>query len=444
MNNSKHSFSPNTYSIQTLFEKLWPICRSITGNGIRESFKILNEVIPLELTEVPTGTKVHDWTVPKEWNVKEAYIKDPNGKVFCEMKTNNLHLLNYSSPIKKKMKLSELLPNLYSKPEMPEAIPYITSYYKERWGFCLTENEKSNLPEGEYEVFIDSELKDGSLTYGELLLEATVETKDEILLSSYLCHPSMANNELSGPICLAFLYKALSQLKERRFNYRFYIGPETIGAITFLSRRGKELQNNCIGGFVLTCCGDDKRFTYKKTRRDNHDIDKLTIHELELHCKQNNHDLKVYDFFPQGSDERQFSSPGYNLPIGSIMRTMYGEYKEYHTSLDNKEFISFKAFAETVEVYMKVLTAFEANQKYTNQVMYGEPQLGKRNLYPDLGTSDCSRAKDQYLRLQSFILNYSDGNHDLLDIAQKAGCSILDLIPIVRKLTEAGLIKESL
>ena len=433
---------PIESEIELVFDKLWPICRSLTGNGITESFKILQDLIPLEIQSVPSGTKVHDWEVPKEWNINDAYILDPDGKKIVDFKENNLHVLNYSIPIKKKLSLEELQEHLYSREDLPEAIPYVTSYYKERWGFCLSEVQRKSLVPGEYEVFIGSTLENGVLKYGELLLESTTGSSEEILLSSYLCHPSMANNELSGPICLSFLYKYLASLKERKYNYRFYIGPETIGAISFLSKKGKELKKNCIGGFVLTCCGDDQRFTFKRTRIGDTLSDRASENILNIHCQEVGSELKLLDFFPMGSDERQYCSPGYNLPIASIMRTMYGDYPEYHTSLDNKDFISMASMKETIEVYAKVLLAMEINASYENTVAYCEPQLGKRDLYPTLGTSSNKRYQENYIKNLNYILNFSDGENDLLEIAKKSGSSILDLYPICLKLEEKGVLKK--
>ncbi|HEU4717745.1 MAG TPA: DUF4910 domain-containing protein [Bacteroidia bacterium] len=418
--------------MESYFDRLWPICRSITGNGLRESLKILSEIVPLQLTEVPTGTEVFDWTIPKEWNITDAYIITPDGKKICDFKVNNLHVVNYSIPVEKEMTFDELDRHLFSIPQMPSAIPYVTSYYKETWGFCLAHSEREKLPaNGLYKVKIASSLENGSLTYGEHVLEG--KTKEEILFSTYVCHPSMANNELSGPLVAAFLYTKLAALPERRFTYRFVFAPETIGVIAFLQKNGAALKKNLRAGYVITCAGDAGAFTYKRSKDPLSAADHVAEHVLKHSGKK----FTAIDFAIGGSDERQYCSPGFNFPVGSLMRTMYQRYPEYHTSLDNKSFISFAAMEETVEMYLRFAKLHEMNRKYTNTVPFCEPQLGKRGLYPDVGAQK-NRAEELSRRLH--LLSWADGNNDLVAIAEKNGTCALDYENTIRELAAAGLL----
>ena len=418
--------------LESYFDRLWPICRSITGNGLRESLKILSEIIPLEIYEVPTGTKVFDWEVPKEWNVKDAWIETPDGKRIAEFSKNNLHLVNYSIPVDREISFEELAPHLHTLKNQPEAIPYVTSYYRENWGFCITENEFQGLEkQGLYKVYIDSSLEQGSLTYGEAILEG--ETDEEILLSTYLCHPSMANNELSGPLAQAFLYKELASLDKRKYTYRFVFAPETIGIIAYLDRVGDHLKSKLKAGYVFTCCADNGNLTYKRSKNPQDLVDRIPEHLL----KTLSIDHEVVDFAVGGSDERQYCSPGFNLPVGSIMRTPYQNYKEYHTSLDNKEFISFQKLQETVEFALQVFKAHELNEKYQNKVAFCEPQLGKRGLYPSsVNPEDDRRELHNLLHLLSF----ADGNTELIDIADKRGVSMMEFEAPIKSCKEKGLL----
>lgn len=419
--------------IEQYFDRLWPICRSITGNGLRESFNILSELIPLQLVEVPTGTSVFDWTVPKEWNISDAYIVTPLGKRICEFRKNNLHVVNYSTPVRKKISFGELKTHLYSLPQLPDAIPYMTSYYKEDWGFCISHNELQQLPaDGEYEVVIDSTLKNGSLTYGEAILKG--ETDREILFSTYLCHPSMANNELSGPLATAFLYKRLASIPNRKYTYRFIIAPETIGIIAYLSSRGQHLLKHLDAGYVLTCCGDPGKFTYKKSRRGNSLADRIATHVLN--CKYQ--DASIIDFAIGGSDERQYCSAGFNLPVGSLMRTPYKMFKEYHTSLDNKEFISFKALIESIGAYETICRVLELNANYKTTLPWCEPQLGKRGLYPEKG-GHLQVSADFTFNLLHF-LSYADGESDLITIAEKRNTCALSFAEVIDACRKNGLL----
>jgi aminopeptidase-like protein len=421
--------------LSSYFHRLWPICRSITGDGLRESFKILQELMPLELTEVPSGTEVHDWTIPQEWNIKDAYIVTPQGKRVAEFRVNNLHVLNYSEPINAKVSFEELAAHVYTLPEMPTAIPYVTSYYERRWGFCMAHEEFEKLPkEGTYQVVIDSELKNGSLTYGQVVLPGN--TSREVVISSYLCHPSMANNELSGPLVMAMLYQQLAALENRKFTYRFVLAPETIGVIAFLSHYGPRLMEHCEAGWVLTCCGDSGPVHFKKSRRGNSLTDRISKHVLNsLPITWNELEFSV-----GGSDERQYCSPGYNLPIGSFMRTPYQKYPEYHTSLDNVDFISFAAMEESVELMFQIILGMEMNETYRNKIRFGEPQLGKRGLYPNAVMPNTD--KREIVHNMMHFLNWAEGELDLLDIAEKRGTSIFHLAPLAIMCEQKGVVEK--
>lgn len=419
--------------LERYFDRLWPICRSITGNGLRESFKILSEVIPLEVTEIPSGTQVFDWIVPKEWNISDAYIITPTGQRICEFKKNNLHVVSYSVPVNTKMPFAELKRHLYSLPDRPEAIPYMTSYYKEDWGFCISHNELLKLPsEGQYEVVIESELTSGSLTYGEAVLKGSSDR--EILFSSYLCHPSMANNELSGPLALAFLYKRLAAISDRKYTYRFVIAPETIGVISYLANKGNHLLAHLDAGYVLTCCGDKGGLTYKRSRRGNTLADRVAEHILKFRYP----DSRVIDFAIGGSDERQYCSSGFNLPVGSLMRTPYKEFKEYHTSMDNKQFISFNALKETIDAYEAICFLLELNENYRTTQPWCEPQLGKRGLYPDKGGH--LQANVDFTHNLLHFLSYADGQSDLVTIAEKKNICALAFGEVIQQCNLKGLL----
>lgn len=419
--------------IENYFDKLWPICRSITGNGLRDSLKIIQEIIPLELKEVSTGTEVFDWTIPKEWNINDAYIICPDGKKIAQFKINNLHLVNYSVPINTEISFDELERHLHYIKEMPDAIPYITSYYKETWGFCISYNEFVKLSKsGTYKVVIDSTLEHGSLTYGEYVLKG--ETDEEVLFSTYLCHPSMANNELSGPLVQAFLYQKIAALPKRKYTYRFLFAPETIGVIAYLNTVGDHLKQKLVAGYVLTCCGDSGSFVYKQSKQVNSLADIVARHVL----KNQSIPYELIPFSVGGSDERQYCSPGFNLPVGSLTRSMYQKYKEYHTSLDNKSFISFDAMEKTIEVYFQFVRALEINDIYINTIPYCEPQLGKRGLYPSSVNPTESR---KLIHDRMHLLTYADGNHSLLEIADLKNINVFDLELHLEPLLHAGILK---
>lgn len=411
-----------------LLKRLFPICRSTTGDGVRETLKIIQEYIPLKVHEVPTGTQAFDWTVPKEWNIKDAYVKDEAGNKIIDFKKNNLCVVGYSVPVDKVVSLAELQEHLNSMPEYPEAIPYVTSCYKERWGFCLPHDEREKLKEGKYRVFIDSELKEGSLTYGELVIPG--ESEKEVLLSTYVCHPSMANNELSGPVVTTFLTKWLMGEK-RRYTYRIVFIPETIGSIVYLSKNLGTMKKNTIAGFVVTCVGDDRLYSYLPTRNGNTYADKVALNILSLQHPG----FMKYSYLRRGSDERQYNSPGVDLPVCSVMRTKYEEYKEYHTSFDDLDLVSPQGLGGGYAVLKDCLELIEKDRKYKATCL-GEPQLGKRGLYPTLCTQTSGSAGKRTID----FLAYADGVNDLIDISNTIGVPARELYPMIDQLKKAGLV----
>lgn len=414
-----------------LCRELFPICRSITGDGFRQSLAILQKHVPdMRVVEVPTGTKCFDWEVPKEWNIKDAYIITPNGNKICDFKKSNLHVVGYSTPINQVITLNELQENLYSLPEQPDAIPYITSYYKERWGFCITQKEREQLTPGEYQVFIDSELKNGALTYGELIIPG--DSEKEIFISSYLCHPSMANNELSGPVVSTFLAKWITKLKKRKYTYRIIIIPETIGSITYLSRNYQSLQRNVVAGFNVTCIGDDRAYSYLPSRKKNTASDKAALHVL----KHMQPEFVSYSFLDRGSDERQYCSPGIDLPVCSIMRTKYRRYPEYHTSLDDLSLVTPTGLFGGYEVLTKAIECLEMDELLSSTVLC-EPQLGKRGLYPTIST----KSSGSQVRDMMNFLAYCDGLSSSLEIAEKINTPLWELKEIIEKLKDEGVLK---
>ena len=416
--------------IEYFFDRLWPLMRSLTGDGVRATHDILGEILPLQRTEVPSGQQVFDWTVPKEWVVRKAYIIRPDGEKILDIKDNNLHLVSYSIPFQGTLPLTELDNHLHSLPDLPNAIPYVTSFYEPRWGFCLTDNQRKCLPDGDYEVVVDTELTDGSLTISEALLPG--ESSEEVLISTYTCHPSLANNELSGPLVAAFLYRRLASISKRRLSFRFAFFAETIGCIAYLALREPLLRERLIAGYVITCAGDRAPFTYKYSRRGNTLADRAAEYVLK-----DMEGVRYVPYSPIGSDERQYCSPGFNFPVGSLMRSMYGTFEEYHTSLDNKNFIDFGALAETVEVYARLCTTLDANNSFISQNPFCEPQLGKRGLYPNRGSDKVAERLEALL----WLLNLSDGQHDLLSIATRSGLSIENLDHAAQQCLAKGLIK---
>jgi aminopeptidase-like protein len=392
-----------------LIAELFPICRSITGNGVRETLRIIRNHISIEVHNVPTGTQVFDWTVPREWNIKDAYVRNSRGERVIDFRKSNLQVLNYSVPIKARMSLAELGPHLFSLPDHPDWIPYRTSYYSDNWGFCLSHKKLMELRDEEYEICIDSSLQPGFLTYGEYFLPG--ETSDEVLISCHVCHPSLANDNLSGIALALFLAKHLSRSK-CRYSYRFLFIPGTIGSITWLSKHEDET-SRIKHGLVLASVGAGDKFTYKKSRRGNSEIDRAALSVLGHSGKT----YDVLDFSPYGYDERQFGSPGFNLPVGCLMRTPNGQFPQYHTSADNLDFVQPSLLAESFSLACEIVSLLENNVIYTNQNPKCEPQLGKRGLYRKIGGVE--GGVDELALL--WVLNLSDGQHSLLDIAERSG-----------------------
>jgi aminopeptidase-like protein len=415
-----------------LMEELYPICRSITGDGNRKTLEILKKHIPLNIVEVPTGTKVFDWTVPKEWNIRDAYVKNSEGERIIDFNKSNLHVLNYSIPVRKKMDLTELKQHLFTIPDYPDWIPYLTSYYRENWGFCLSHNQYSSLKKDTYEVCIDSSLEAGSLSYGEFFIKG--ESDDEILFSCYICHPSLCNDNLSGVVLLTLLAKQLFDRQSLKYSYRFLFIPETIGAITWLSLNETKTKK-IVGGIVATCAGDRGHSTYQKSRELESYINNIVIKTLEDSCTE----FSIRDFVPFGSDERQFSSPGFNIQIGSLMRTPYGEenFPEYHTSADNPGFISPDCLADSLKKYLDIIFVLENDETYLNLNPYCEPQLGRRGVYNSIGGQ---RADNIMQFSMLWVLNFSDSKHSLLDIAIKSGIKFCDIRKAADTLLSCGLL----
>tara|TARA_Y100000389_G_scaffold204800_1_gene259738 strand:- start:1506 stop:2840 length:1335 start_codon:yes stop_codon:yes gene_type:complete len=421
--------------IYSLAKDLFPINRSLTGNGVRASLKIIKKHLPkLKIKEIKSGTKVFDWVVPEEWNVTDAYI-ELDGKKIIDFKNNNLHLVSYSTPINKEMLFEDLKKHLYVNKSIPEAIPYTVSFYKKNWGFCLTYNQYkkiSLIKNKKFRVVINSSFKKkGSMTYAEFILKGA--SSKEILLTSYTCHPSLGNNEVSGPTLLTFLAKFLSSLKYRRYTYRFVFHPETIGAISYLSKNLNVLKKNVIGGYVLTCVGDNDSYSYMPTRNGNTLSDSAALNILK-----NKKNFTKYSFLDSGSDERRYCAPGVDLPIGSVMRTKYGSYKEYHTSLDDLNFISAKGFQGSFKAYLEIIKGFENNFYFKINTIC-EPQLGKRGLYPQVSKWPNNDIWKELKKLVNFT-SYADGNLNLIDLSNKIDTSIGDLINIVDKLNHEGLV----
>jgi aminopeptidase-like protein len=415
-------------AMHQLLQRLFPICRSITGDGVRKTLHILQEHIPLTIREVASGTKAFDWTVPKEWNIRDAYVLDPSGRKIVDFQENNLHVLGYSMPVSAQLSLRELQAHLYSLEDQPEAIPWVTSVYEERWGFCLSHRQRLSLQEGVYRVFIDSELKQGSLTYGEIILPG--ESRKEIFLSTYICHPSMANNELSGPVVTTMLAKWIAS-RPRRFTYRVVFIPETIGSITYLSKNLRTMKQNIIAGFNLTCVGDERAYSFLPSRNGSTLADKVSLNVL----KHKHPDFRRYTFLERGSDERQYCSPGVDLPVVSLMRTKYREFPEYHTSLDNMELVTPAGLEGSFELHRDCIELLERNKRFRTTCL-GEPQLGKRGLYPTLATKESHKVVSDMLN----VLAYADGTHDLIDLSNIIDLPAEKLYPIIEKLLTAGLL----
>ena len=410
--------------------RLFPICRSITGDGFRQSLGIIREHVPeMQVFEVPSGTEVFDWTVPKEWNIRGGWIRRKDGETVIDFRDSNLHVLGYSVPIHQMVSREELLEHVYTQSEQPDWIPYVTSYYKERWGFCMSERQKQQLTDPEYEVCIDSTLADGSLTYGELIVPG--ETDEEVFFSTYLCHPSMANNELSGPCLMTALIRYVQSLPKRRYTYRFIIVPETIGSITYLSRNIKSMQQHVKTGFVLSCVGDDRTYSMVSTKYEDTLADRVLENVLHFHYP----DYIRYSFMKRASDERQYGSAGVGLPVCAFCRSKYHEYPEYHTSADDLSLISPAGLQGSYDVMVKVINALEYNRHY-QMTCPCEPQLGKRGLYPTISQKGTYAA----FRAMQHFTAYADGRNDLIAISEIIGTPVDQLIPIVGKLMEHHLV----
>jgi aminopeptidase-like protein len=392
-----------------LAARIYPICRSITGNGVRETLHEIGLHIPLQLHEVPTGTAVFDWTIPREWNIRDAYIRNARGEKIIDFAQSNLHVVSYSVPVRKRVSLAELKKHIHTLPQQPDLIPYRTSYYADNWGFCMTHRRFESLRDETYEVVIDSSLQDGSLTYGEYLHPG--ETENEFLLSSHVCHPSLANDNCSGVALLTHLAKRMAGLRTR-YSYRFLFAPGTIGAITWLARNEHRAQH-IKHGLVVSMVGDGGGPTYKKSRRQTAMIDRAAANVL----RHSGLAPTILDFFPYGYDERQYCSPGFDLPVGLFQRSRFGEIPQYHTSADDLEFIRPSHLAESFRLITAILDIVENDGTYRNTTPKCEPQLGRRALYDGLGGDKNAAAKNIAML---WVLNMSDGTHSLLEIAERA------------------------
>jgi aminopeptidase-like protein len=415
-----------------LATRLYPICRSITGDGVRQTLQILREIIPITIHEVPTGTCVFDWSVPKEWNIRGASIKNSHGEKVIDFRDCNLHVVNYSAPVNKRVSLKELKEHTFTLPDHPDWIPYRTSYFKENWGFCLKHAQLQALPEGEYDVKIDSSLRDGHLTYGEYFVKGS--TDEEVLISAHVCHPSLANDNLAGNAIAALLARAIGQ-SSMKYSYRFLFIPGTVGSITWLS-----LNESRVGqirhGLVLACAGDPGNVTYKKTRRGNAEIDRAVAQVL----KDSGHPHKTVDFSPYGYDERQYCSPGFDLPVGCFMRTPHGQYPEYHTSADNLDLVRPESISDSLLKCAMVFDLLEANKTYLNQNPKCEPQLGRRGLYNAIGGHTDGKIRELAML---WVLNLSDGSNSLLDIAERSKLPFSLLRDATNDLCDHDLLKEA-
>lgn len=434
--------------LDALFDDLWPITRSITGPGLRESLDFLGKHVPLDVEGVPTGTDVFDWTIPREWRLNQARLVGPDGEVYSDVAETNLAVVNYSAPVDRELSLSELEPHLYTDPDVPEATPYVTSYYERNWGFCLPQEVYDSLPEGTYHAYVDSEFVDGELNYGHTILEGSSDR--EVLLSTYICHPSLANNELSGPLVLSSLYDRLAAWEDQTLSYRFVVAPETIGSLAYLSRYAEQLRDSLVGGAVLTCLGGPRNtLSYKRTRREDALLDDLVEH-VDAHTET---DFRIRAFDPTtGSDERQYCAPGFNLPVGQFARTVYAEYEEYHTSKDTKAFMGIETLVDSAAIIENVLAGLEYAGFYLNQSPFGEPMLSKRDMYPTVNApnrwgeeaDDTENARSdverEFVDKVRLILNYADGNHTMIDSAERYGVEIGEMIPVVDQLCEVGLL----
>lgn len=427
--------------VSEAFDRLYPLCRSIMGQGYRDSLEIIKEFMDLDEIAFHTGEWVLNWRVPQEWVIREAWIKDSKGNKIIDFKDHNLHVMNYSEPVDKILSLEELKKNIYTSDSDPDAIPYVFSYYKKRWGFAMSKKQLNSLPEDQYHVYIDSEFIDGSLVVGHTKLQG--ESEKEILLSSYLCHPSMANNELSGPLVLAMLYQRIRKWKDRKYTYRFVINPETIGSIAYLSRYGEELKEKLHAGLVFTCLGGDETLRYKTSRSENAPFDYLVSYVNSVE-----ETFRIEKFIPSsGSDERQYCSPGFDLPVGQMARKVYGQYKEYHTSLDTKELMGIDNIIDSCNKIEEFLKKNEEEEFYKNKYPNGEVKLGNYDLYPSLNSNGSRKNEIESIVNESWfiasvmtILNYADGKHSLSYCAERLHMDISKVKEVAEILVNRGLL----
>jgi aminopeptidase-like protein len=412
MSDAQHpgAVTPRGEAMYELVRQLYPICRSITGDGVRATLDLLAAHVPLQITEVPSGTEVLDWTVPREWNIKAGWIASVGGRKLVDFADCNLHVLSYSTPIRQRISRAELESHLYSLPEHPDWIPYRTSYYAERWGFCLSQRQRDALTDPEYDICIDSSLEPGHLTYAECVVKG--QSPDEILLTTHICHPSLCNDNLSGIAVATFLLKELLRLPPQRHTLRVLFIPGTIGSITWLAQN-RQRTASVKHGLSLVCLGDSGAFTYKRTLHGSREIDRVMAYVLEKSGRPH----QIIDYFPYGYDERQFNSPGFAMPVGSLMRSQHGQFPEYHTSADNLELVQPEHLAASLELCLSSVALLQDNQRYMNLRPYGEPQLGKRGVYRALGGTDIA---DSQLAI-FWVLALCDGQHDLLQIAERSG-----------------------
>lgn len=420
-------------AMHDLMARLFPLPRSLTGPGVRDTLAILGESIPLTIHEVPSGTRCFDWTVPDEWTIRDAWVKAPSGRKVIDFKANTLHVMGYSEPINAEIPLETLREHLHTRPDLPDAIPYVTSYYQRRWGFCMAHRDYERLEPGTYSVHIDSTLEPGSLSLGEILIPGDCER--EVLLSTNICHPSMANNELSGPVLATFLARWLLDRRDRRLSYRIVFAPETIGAIAYLSRNAQDMRRKVLAGYQVVCVGGPGGFTYLKSRDDETLANRAALHVLQHQPEP----YRVVEFPRCASDERQYNSPGIDLPVGVLMRAKFHDYPQYHTSLDDLEFVTPEHMQASFDLYRQCLLAVEANRVYANTVEGCEPQMGRRNLHPTLGGGN-QHALDA--RAMLVMMMYTDGTRDLLEIARRMGQPVTRLDELAAILFREGLLED--